>query len=207
MLLMTQVDQIPIDQIHEKLKGELLQNLVREIEVLEFPYQNYYYGENKKTLPPKESPTKYFRFRQYQFVAKPIEEVFKFFAEAKNLERITPSQLSFKIDSQSTEEIQEGTNFVYRLKIHGVPAKWKTNITNWNPPYEFVDWQQKGPYRVWYHNHLFVETESGTLLIDEVKFVLPFRWISNILVSWFIKLDVKSIFKYRYEYIRDYYKA
>lgn len=207
MIILTQVDRIAIDNIHNKLQGELLEDLVRDLKGLSFPYQHFYYGEEEKTLPPRKSPSKFFRFRQYQYVDKPIDEVFEFFSEAKNLERITPSQLSFRIDSQSTDEIQEGTKFVYRLKIHGVPAKWKTNITNWNPPYEFVDWQEKGPYAVWFHNHLFVPAGSGTLLVDEVKFVLPFRWITNWLVGWFIKMDVKNIFKYRYQYIKDFYKA
>ena len=79
MLLMTQVDQIPIDQIHDRLQGELLQSLIRDIKDLEFPYQNFYYGEDKKALPPKRSQSKYFRFRQYQFVERPIDEVFEFF--------------------------------------------------------------------------------------------------------------------------------
>lgn len=205
--MLSSLNLVPIDQIKQHLSenAEQLQWLSENVQ--QTPVQQFFsFHQERKLLPPLQKASSYHRFRQYQFVAKPIDEVFEFFSEAKNLERITPQQLSFKIESQSTEHIQQGTEFVYKLKIHGVPAKWKTVITNWDPPFQFVDYQEKGPYRVWFHNHMFIPTKEGTLLVDEVKFVLPFAAISNWLVAWFIKLDVKSIFKHRFEFIKEYYK-
>lgn len=208
MKTLDKLDQVSTVTIQSSLSEEELSQFKAAIETLDAQgeiHQKFYFGENKMVLPPKKKESKYFRFRQYQWVDKPIEEVFEFFSDAKNLERITPDQLSFRIDSQSTDKIEEGTEFIYKLKIHGVPAKWKTVITNWNPPYEFVDYQQKGPYQVWFHSHLFIPYQNGTILVDEVKFILPFSFISNFLVGWFIKFDVKNIFKHRYQYIKDYY--
>lgn len=203
------LDQIKIQDVHRTLETDraylkkIVEHLVANPNSI---YKKFFFEEQEKlVLPPKKKASTFFRFRQYQFVNKPIEEAFEFFSDATNLERITPSQLSFKIKSQSTEDIQEGTEFVYKLKIHGFPATWKTMITNWDPPFQFVDYQLKGPYQVWFHNHLFVPTDSGTLLIDEVKFILPMPWISNYLVAWFIKRDVSQIFDHRFHYMKQYY--
>jgi uncharacterized protein (TIGR01777 family) len=109
-----------------------------------------------------------------QFLPYSQEHVFQFFSEAKNLEVITPEILNFKIENVSTAEIQKGTLIDYKLKIHGVPAKWKTLISDWQPPFQFVDQQLKGPYSVWHHTHEFHPFLNGTLMTDRVKFKLPF---------------------------------
>ena len=84
-----------------------------------------------------------FTLRREQWIAHPIDEVFAFFADAQNLERITPSWLDFKIISMSTDSIEEGTTIQYRLRLHGIPFYWRTEICEWNPPHGFVDEQAK----------------------------------------------------------------
>lgn len=201
-------DQVEIDKIHEYFSSNSseLEDFVAAIRGRLLERDFVFETRKNLILPPAKKPLPFYRFRQYQYVEKPIEEVFEFFSDAKNLERITPSQLSFRIDSQSTDEIQEGTEFIYKLKIHGFPAKWKTIITNWDPPFQFVDYQEFGPYKVWFHNHMFIPTKNGTLLVDEVKFILPFQWFTRHFIAWFIKKDVKNIFEHRYKYIEEFYK-
>jgi len=90
-----------------------------------------------------------------QWIARPIDEVFAFFADAQNLEKITPPWLGFKIISMSTASIEEGTVIRYRLQLHGIPFYWQTEICEWNSPHCFVDEQAEGPYKLWHHTHRF----------------------------------------------------
>jgi len=138
-----------------------------------------------------------------QFVPHALEKVFPFFAEAKNLEKITPDLLHFKIAKMSTSEIQQGTLIDYNLKIHGFPAKWKTLIDEWQPPFKFVDTQLKGPYKLWHHTHSFAQMGHGTLLTDKVKFKLPMGFLGHAVAQTFVQKDVESIFKYRREVMSE----
>jgi len=96
-----------------------------------------------------------FTLRREQWIACPIGEVFAFFADAQNLEKITPPWLGFKIISMSTASIEEGTVIRYRLQLHGIPFYWQTEICEWNSPHCFVDEQAEGPYKLWHHTHRF----------------------------------------------------
>ncbi len=139
----------------------------------------------------------------YQYVNAPIEKVFPFFAEAQNLESITPKILQFKINKMSTDHIQLNTKFDYSLKIHGVPVKWKTLISDWQPGIQFVDEQLSGPYHKWHHTHQFVKMGVGTLLIDRVIYKLPFGYLGNFVAGAFVQSDVDQIFKYRREIMAE----
>lgn len=131
------------------------------------------------------------------FLPYKVEEIFPFFAEAKNLERITPPYLHFKIVHQSTPQIQEGSTFDYSLKIHGVPCKWRTLIEEWVPNKKFVDRQLKGPYSLWHHQHIFKEQDGGTLMTDKVTYRLPMGFLGDFVAGSWVDGDVKSIFDYR----------
>jgi uncharacterized protein (TIGR01777 family) len=138
-------------------------------------------------------------FIQYteQFVPRELESIFPFFSEARNLETITPEWLNFKIQRVSTPSIEKGTKIRYRLKLHGVPLKWITDIAEWEPPLRFVDNQIRGPYSLWYHEHSFEAVRGGTLLRDWVRFQLPMGKIGQ----WFglgkVRSDVSRIFEHR----------
>jgi len=138
-----------------------------------------------------------------QYVPFSLNKVFPFFAEAKNLERITPDLLHFRIEKMSTPEIQKGTLIDYNLKIHGFPAKWKTLIEDWQPPVQFVDTQLKGPYKLWHHTHSFAQMGKGTLLTDKVRFKLPLGFLGHAVAQTFVQKDVESIFKYRREVMSE----
>ena len=121
-------------------------------------------------------------------------EVFPFFADAHNLEEITPPWLRFRLLERGPIKMGQGTRIDYRLHLHGVPIRWQSEITLWDPPFCFRDEQRRGPYRRWSHTHTFVAAEDGTLCIDEVDYDVPGgRWIHRL----FVRRDVYRIFSYR----------
>jgi len=135
--------------------------------------------------------------RREQWIAHPIDEVFAFFADARNLEKITPPWLGFKILSMSTDSIEEGTTIRYRLSLHGIPIHWRTEICEWSPPHSFVDEQTKGPYKRWRHTHRFEAHGSRTKMIDEVQYSMPFGLLGRIVHAVKVRRDVSRIFDYR----------
>ncbi|TVQ80740.1 MAG: CDP-paratose 2-epimerase [Bradymonadales bacterium] len=145
------------------------------------------------------------RFRSETWIPKPVEEVFSFFSDAKNLEKITPPFLNFKVLSQSTEKIQEGTIFDYQLKVRGIPLKWRSRIQDWARNQHFVDTQLKGPYAKWVHLHKFISEDGGTRMIDQVDYALPLGLLGRIAAGWYVDRDVKKIFEYREKVIHDYF--
>ena len=102
-----------------------------------------------------------------------MPEVFAFFSEARNLDRITPPWLHFKVLNQTDRELKAGTLIYYELAWHGLPMRWTTLIEEWCPPTQFVDIQLKGPYRLWHHTHSFEACVGGTLIKDTVQYTVP----------------------------------
>lgn len=137
-----------------------------------------------------------------QYISKEKKIVFDFFSDAKNLEKITPDFLNFKIVNMSTTEIQQGTLINYVLKLHGLPIKWKTLISRWSPETAFVDEQLSGPYKKWHHTHEFFETSQGTLITDKVIYRLPLGLIGLVALP-FVKKDVNKIFNFRKKIINE----
>mgnify|MGYP001040473530 CR=1 FL=1 len=136
-----------------------------------------------------------------QYVPEPLEKLFPFFAEAGNLEDLTPATLNFRILSVTPPEIKTGTLIRYALKIHGVPVRWLTRIESWNPPQSFVDNQLSGPYALWHHTHDFEKLGEGTLMTDTVRFRLPLGFLGGAVAGWWVRGDVAKIFDYRREVI------
>lgn len=146
-------------------------------------------------------------FYSEQFLPMKPEEVFPYFREAKNLEELTPPTLNFNIEKVSTDEVQQGTIIDYKLKIRGIPVKWKTEIDEWKPPYRFVDNQVKGPYSLWHHTHEFKAFCGGTLMTDKVRYRLPLGPIGWLCGLPFVKKEVQGIFNFRREKITSAYFA
>lgn len=142
-----------------------------------------------------------------QIIARPREEVFEFFADAGNLEKITPPELNFHIISEQPIDIKQGALIEYQLKLRGVPIKWKTEITEWNPPHSFVDTALKSPYNQWIHRHTFEESENGeTVMKDIVRYRLPFEPLGD-LAHWYVKRELKYIFDYRFKVIEGIFRS
>jgi len=99
--------------------------------------------------------------------------VFAFFAEATNLQRITPPELGFAIVTPHPIHLNEGTRIEYRLHLFSIPFSWQSEIQRWHPPEEFIDIQLRGPYKHWVHTHGFREEQEATIIEDEVQYALP----------------------------------
>lgn len=136
-----------------------------------------------------------------QLVPVPRDRVFAFFAEAENLELVTPPALHFTITSSLPVRMAEGTIITYRLKLFGVPFRWKTCITRWEPSRSFVDEQIEGPYDRWIHTHTFRDARTGTLVVDSVRYRLPLYPVGE-LVHPLVRRQLARIFTYRAERIR-----
>ena len=141
------------------------------------------------------------RLEAAQFVDRPIGEVFEFFCDPRNLEKITPPLLSFKIAHISSPEVKEGTVIDYKLKVHGMPMRWKTLIKNWQKNDIFVDNQESGPYSIWHHTHKFFAVQGGTLMTDQVLYRLPMGTLGDCVALPLVKRDVRQIFGYRRQVI------
>lgn len=136
-------------------------------------------------------------FEQESVLDAPIEEVFQFFAEAENLQRITPDSLHFHILSPTPIELKQGALIWYRLRLHGIPMKWLTEITAWERPNRFVDSQRKGPYVKWEHEHRFISEGNATRMIDRVEYILPFGPLGQIAHKLFVRREIEAIFAHR----------
>ncbi|MFT3743949.1 MAG: SRPBCC family protein [Pyrinomonadaceae bacterium] len=143
------------------------------------------------------------RLLREQTLHLPIAEVFDFFADAGNLERITPPELNFHIITPRPIDIKQGTLIDYQLKMRGIPMKWRTEISVWEPPFRFVDQQLRGPYRQWIHTHTFTElAPTQTLMEDEVRYRLPFEPLGDI-ANYFVKGELAYIFDYRQKIVTE----
>lgn len=137
---------------------------------------------------------KTFRFERSITVPFPIEKVFEFFSQAKNLEVLTPPWFNLHILTPQPVTMEEGAMLDYRLKVRWVPLRWRSEITTWDPPHVFVDEQRRGPYRYWKHEHRFVEVDGGTRVEDHVEYAVLGGSLVNAL---FVAPDLKKVFDYR----------
>ncbi len=144
-------------------------------------------------------PRDVYELTTWQWLPRRQDEVFAFFADAFNLERITPPFLRFRVLTPAPIPMARGTLIDYRLRLHGVPIRWRTEIAAWEPPVRFVDAQRRGPYAEWVHTHTFELQDGGTMVRDAVRYRLrgpdvATRLIEGLLVG----PDTTRIFEYRH---------
>ena len=137
---------------------------------------------------------KEFLFQTELWLPRRRDEVFPFFADARNLDTLTPPWLNFEILTPAPIAMRPGALIDYRLRVHGIPIRWRTEIVEWNPPLRFVDVQLRGPYTLWHHTHTFEAHEGGTLCRDEVRYRPRGGSLTNRL---FVRRDVENIFAFR----------
>lgn len=146
---------------------------------------------------------KTFKLTTEQLIEKSQEEVFSYFSDAHNLPEITPPWLHFEMLTPYPIEMEVGTLIDYQLKLRGIPVRWQSEITEWEPPHFFADKQRRGPYRCWIHKHTFVETDGGTLVGDDVEYaVLGGKLINKL----FVRPDIEKIFDYRAQKLQELLK-
>lgn len=146
-------------------------------------------------------------FTREQVIGRPLPEVFAFYADANNLERITPAWLRFRIATPGPITMQRGTRIDYHIRLHGVSVRWTSEIVEWTPPHRFIDVQVRGPYRTWEHTHEFLPVPGGTLVRDSVRYQLPLGWLGEIARRGFVARDVAHIFDHRREALAAHFRA
>jgi ligand-binding SRPBCC domain-containing protein len=142
-----------------------------------------------------------YTLQKSQWIARPPDDVFPFFANAANLERLTPPWLRFEILNPGVD-LHRGAIIDYRLRVHGIPLRWQSEILEWEPPHRFVDVQRKGPYSLWIHEHRFEPRDGGTVVYDNVQYAAP----GGALVQRFlIAHDLDRIFSYRRARLEEHF--
>ena len=142
-----------------------------------------------------------------QFVPRPRDEVFAFFARPENLGVITPPWLGFRILTPSPVPMERGALVDYVIRLGPLPMRWRTLITRHDPPYAFVDEQLQGPYSFWHHTHAFEEAPGGTLIRDRVLYVVPFGVVGRLLERVLIRRQLRAIFAHRRRVISRLFAA
>lgn len=137
------------------------------------------------------------RVRAEQVLPRPLDEVFPFFADAHNLQRITPAFLRFHVVTPAPIEMRPGALIDYKLRVRAIPIRWRTEILDWDPPHRFVDTQLKGPYALWHHTHTFEPVEGGTRCVDLVRYRPPGGPLAGLVNAIAVQRDVESIFRHR----------
>ena len=134
------------------------------------------------------------------WLPRPPAEVFDFYADAFNLERLTPPWLRFHVVTPAPINMRAGVEIEYRLRLKGIPLSWRSRITGWEPPHRFVDEQLKGPYRHWVHEHTFTPYDGGVLVRDLVRYDMLGGWLTNHLL---VRRDLRRIFAYRQQRLAE----
>jgi ligand-binding SRPBCC domain-containing protein len=134
-----------------------------------------------------------------QLIPRGIEEVWAFFGDAHNLEAITPPFLGFEVATPRPIDMHPGALIEYRLRLHGVPIRWRTVIEDWDAPHRFVDRQISGPYALWHHTHTFTDLDGGaaTLMRDRVRYRIPLGILGGLAGLALVHRDVRAIFDFR----------
>ncbi len=143
--------------------------------------------------------TRTYCLRRSQRIERPLGEVFSFFADAANLQAITPSFLGFEILTPQPIAMRAGARIDYQISLLGVPMTWRTLISTWEPNVGFVDEQISGPYSSWHHSHSFEADGNATVVNDVVEYRMPLGMLGRVARALFVARTLDKIFDYRAE--------
>lgn len=146
-------------------------------------------------------------FIAVQDLLAPRGEVFRFFSDPANLEALTPPWLCFEVLTPRPLPQGEGALFDYRIKVRGLPIRWRTLIETFVPGQTFVDRQIAGPYALWHHTHRFEDLpDGGTRMTDQVRYRLGWGIIGRIVTALWVRQDIERIFAYRQQVLAERFK-
>jgi ligand-binding SRPBCC domain-containing protein len=137
-----------------------------------------------------------------QWIPRPLPIVFDFFARAENLGRITPPWMHFRIRTPLPIEMGMGARIDYTIRLAGLPMRWRTRITQWDPGRRFADAQERGPYALWEHTHEFAARDGGVLVADRVRYALPLGPLGRAAHALAVRATLAAIFDHRFRRIR-----
>lgn len=137
------------------------------------------------------------------WIPLPLEKVFPFFADVRNLARITPPWLNFTIRTPGDIVMGDGVRIEYTINWFRMPIRWKTRISMYNPPRQFRDEQIQGPYVKWVHTHRFWPEDHGTVIFDEVLYRLPMEFLGSVAHRLIVRRQLIEIFNFRQHVIPE----
>jgi len=134
-----------------------------------------------------------------QIIPAPLDEVWDFFSDAKNLSVLTPKEMNMKVISELGEgQIFEGMEIAYFVSpLFRIPMYWKTKIIKVQAKHQFIDVQQKGPFKLWHHTHTFTEVENGVLMTDDIQYQLPFAPLGDLVHKPLVRKNLLDLFEHR----------
>ena len=138
-----------------------------------------------------------------QWIPRPLEELLPFFADARNLEAITPPWLHFGLLPPVPESVEQGVRIEYRLKLGGIPIRWRTRIRDWDPPRGFVDVQERGPFALWEHSHHFQSLPGGVVMRDVVRYAPPLGPLGRVAHALALRSTLSAIFDHRFARVAE----
>jgi ligand-binding SRPBCC domain-containing protein len=138
-----------------------------------------------------------------QTVSATLDEVFGFFEKPENLAGITPGWLGFQILTPSPVPMREGAVIDYLVSLGPVPTRWRSMITTFEAPHRFIDEQLNGPYSFWHHTHIFEAVPGGTLIRDEIRYLMPFGPLGRLVHRLMVRRQLEGIFAHRVRVIAD----
>ncbi len=146
-----------------------------------------------------------YNLHREQFLQGDLETIWSFFCSPHNLEKITPADMAFVVKSDLPDgAIYPGLQIDYTVSpLLGIPLKWRTRITEVIPLERFVDFQERGPYKLWEHTHTFSAVEDGVLMTDHVRYALPFGPIGTLAHQLIVRKKLKDIFDYRFQVLEE----
>lgn len=149
----------------------------------------------------------HYKIQWEQWIPVSLAEVFSFFSDAQNLEKVTPPWVGFRILTPLPIHMAVGTQIDYEVKLRGFPMHWCSEITEWDPPRKFADRQLKGPYSTWLHSHCFAEKDNGTTVTDIVEYAPPLNWVpgASLVNRWFVRPELNRIFEHRKAALRSHF--
>lgn len=158
---------------------------------------------------PSDWPSRRFQLTCEQRLPRGIDEVFAFFADAGNLNRLTPATLDFRILTPAPIDMRVGARIDYTIRLRGLPMRWRTLISEWTPGRRFVDDQLKGPYALWHHEHDFEACDGGTIVRDRVTYATPLAWApgAGLVHRSFVRPELVRIFTYRMRRMAELFPA
>jgi ligand-binding SRPBCC domain-containing protein len=142
-------------------------------------------------------------FERTTTLAAPLAEVFDFFAQPENLARITPPAVGFRVLRAPARPLREGDVLEYRLRAAGLPLRWRSRITLWQPGRAFADLQERGPFAYWLHTHTFSEEGNVVTMHDHVDYRLPFGLLGRLVASALVRRTIAKAFDYRAAALRN----
>lgn len=149
---------------------------------------------------------KMYTLKREQLIERSLREVFALFERPENLALISPPAMEYIVFTPRPIEKKAGTVIDYSVRVFGIRMHWMTLITEYQPPYRFVEVQLKGPYTFWHHTHIFDESSRGTNIIDEVRYILPFGLLGRLVHALLVKREIVKIFEYRAKVIEHTFR-